>query len=260
MTNPNELMESHAQFDAAWSLYASCCPGGEVLHSDGLCIANARHPWSLMNAALLTAPLSSPADLAARAGAAVSYFRQENRPWFFTASQQYLGDGAEETLRGVGLGKSGSVVGMVAEDILAPGRPLPDVETRCIEDEAGRLALADLNASAYSVSPDWVRMVTSSETLWEAPLYGYNAWIDGQPVATTLVLPQNGTLYVAWVATATDHRRRGLADLVMRRALAHATEETGITRTVLHATADGYPVYLKMGYRVVDVFDLYGPV
>jgi GNAT superfamily N-acetyltransferase len=99
-----------------------------------------------------------------------------------------------------------------------------------------------------------------SESLWKDPLYGYNAYVDDQPVATAIVLPQNGVLYVAWVATAAAYRRRGLADLVMRRSLEHATRETGITRTALHATADGYPGYLKMGYRPVEEFALYGPV
>jgi predicted acetyltransferase len=67
-------------------------------------------------------------------------------------------------------------------------------------------------------------------------------------------VPLHGVLYVGFVATALVHRRRGLAELVMRRSLEDATRATGITRTVLHATADGYPVYRRMGYRPVDEF------
>ena len=149
---------------------------------------------------------------------------------------------------------------MVTDKVAPPARPLPDVETRCIDDEAGRRGLSDLNAVAYNVSLDWVRDLALGEPLWKDPLYGCNAYVDDQPVATALVLPQNGVLSVGWVATAAAYRRRGLADLVMRRALEHATRETGITRTVLHATADGYPGYLKMGYRPVEEFALYAPV
>jgi hypothetical protein len=61
------------------------------------------------------------------------------------------------------------------------------------------------------------------------------------------------------VVTATDYRRRGLAELVIRRGLEHATRDTGITRTALHSTADGYLAYLKMGYRPVGELALYGP-
>ena len=149
---------------------------------------------------------------------------------------------------------------MVTEQVTPPARPPPDVETRCIDDEAGRRGLSDLNAVAYNVSLDWVRDLAMGEPLWQDPLYGCNAYVDDQPVSTALVLPQNGVLYVGWVATAAAYRRRGLADLVMRRALEHATRETGITRTALHATADGYAGYLKMGYRPVEEFALYALV
>jgi hypothetical protein len=46
----------------------------------------------------------------------------------------------------------------------------------------------------------------------------------------------------------------------MRRCVEEATEPTGITRTVLHATADGYPLYVRVGYRPVDEFSIYVPV
>jgi hypothetical protein len=32
-----------------------------------------------------------------------------------------------------------------------------------------------------------------------------------------------------------------------------------LRRTVLHATADGYPVYLSMGYRAVTRFTMFVP-
>ena len=141
----------------------------------------------------------------------------------------------------------------------APARPLPEVETRRIDDEKGRLALADLNAAVYDLPSEWVRGAVAGESLWQAPLYGYVAYVDGHPVSTAFTVPLHGVLYVGFVATALAHRRRGLAELVMRRSLEDATRATGITRTVLHATADGYPVYLRMGYRPVDEFSLYVP-
>jgi hypothetical protein len=259
MVSQAEVRESHEQLSEAWSLYARCSGAGEVVDMDGLRVANARQPWFLMNAALLTAPVSSQANLAARAHAAMAYFGSEHRPWFLAGSQQWLGDGAPETLSRLGLTKATTVVGMVTEQLASPTRPLPEVETRRIDDERGRLALADLNAAVYDVSSEWVRGAVSGESLWQAPLYGYVAYVDGHPVSTAFAVPLNGVLYVGFVATAIAHRRRGLAELVMRRSLEDATQETGITRTALHATADGYPVYIRMGYRPVDEFSLYVP-
>jgi hypothetical protein len=259
MVSQAEVRESHEQLSEAWSLYARCSGAGEVVDMDGLRVANARQPWFLMNAALLTAPVSSQANLAARAHAVIAYFGSEHRPWFLSGSQQWLGDGAPETLSHLGLTKASTVVGMVTEQLASPARPLPEVETRRIDDERGRRALADLNAAAYDVSSEWVRGAVSGESLWQAPLYGYVAYVDGYPVSTAFAVPLNGVLYVGFVATAIAHRRRGLAELVMRRSLEDATQETGITRTVLQATADGYPVYIRMGYRPVDEFSLYVP-
>ena len=254
-----EVTESHEQFSAAWSLYARSSGVGEVIDMEGVRVANTRSPWFLMNAALLTRPVSSQAELVARAGAAISYFGSAHRQWFFIGSQQWLGDRSPETLLRLGLTKAFTVVGMVTEGLAPPARPLPDVETRRIDDERGRLALSDLNAVAYDISSDWVRGAVAGKSLWRTPLYGYNAYVDGHPVATAFAVPLEGVLYVAFVATATTHRRRGLAELVMRRCLETATQETGITRTALHATADGYPSYIRMGYRPVDEFSLYVP-
>lgn len=259
MVSQTEVRESHEQFSEAWSLYARCSGAGEIVDTDGLRLANARQPWFLMNAALLTEPVSSQVTLAARAHAAIAYFGSEHRPWFLSGSQQWLGDGATETLARLGLTKALTIVDMAAEQLASPTRPLPEVETCRIDDEQGRLALADLNAAAYDVSSDWVRGAVAGESLWQSPLYGYVAYVDGHPVSTAFTVPLNGVLYVGFVATAIEHRRRGLAELVMRRSLEDATRETGVTRTALHATSDGYPVYIRMGYRPVDEFSVYVP-
>ena len=259
MIDQKEVRESHELFSAAWSLYARCSGNGEVVDMEGLCIANGRSPWFLMNAASLGEPVSSQAELAARANEARAYFAKEQHPWFFIGSKEWLGDGSSETLSRLGLTEAFSVTGMVAEQLAPLSRPLPEVETRLIDDESGRLALSDLNAVAYDLPPDWVRGVVAGAPLWQTPLYGYNALVEGQPVATGFAAPLNGVLYVAFVATAAAHRRCGLAELVMRRCLEKASEETGITRTVLHATADGYPSYVRMGYRPVDEFSIYVP-
>jgi GNAT superfamily N-acetyltransferase len=259
MVSQAEVRESHEQLSAAWSLYARCSGTGEVVDMDGLRIANARQPWFLMNAALLTEPVPSQANLAARARAAIEHFGREHHPWFLAGSQQWLGDGAPETLSRLGLTQALTVVGMVTAQLASPARPLPEVDARRIDDEQGRLALADLNAAVYDVSSAWVRGAVAGEALWHTPLYGYVAYVDGHPVSTAFAVPLNGILYVGYVATALAYRRRGLAELVMRRSLEDATRSTGITRTALHATAAGYPVYIRMGYRPVDEFVLYVP-
>jgi hypothetical protein len=47
---------------------------------------------------------------------------------------------------------------------------------------------------------------------------------------------------------------------VIRKCLEDAGNATGLERTVLHATNDGQPVYLRMGYRCVAKFPCYSPM
>src|SRR5262252_5047312 len=96
MVRQAEVRESHEQLSAAWALYARCSGAGEVVDLDGLRVANARQPWFLMNAALLTEPVRSQTTLAARAHAAMAYFGCEHRPWLLAGSQQWLGEGARD--------------------------------------------------------------------------------------------------------------------------------------------------------------------
>ena len=97
MVDQKEARESHDLFRAASSLYARCSGTGEVVEMEGLCIANSRSPWFIMNAATLGKPVSSQAELAARANEARAYFVTEQHPWFFIGSKEWLGDHAGDT-------------------------------------------------------------------------------------------------------------------------------------------------------------------
>ena len=80
MIDQKEARESHELFRAASSLYARCSGTGEVVEMEGLCIANSRSQWFIMNAASLGRPVSSQAELAARANEARAYFAKEQHP------------------------------------------------------------------------------------------------------------------------------------------------------------------------------------
>ena len=120
MIDQKEARESHELFRASSSLYARCSGNGEVVEMEGLCIANGRSPWFLMNAASLGKPVSSQAELAARANEARTYFAKEQHPWFFIGSKEWLGDSSSETLSRLGLTEAFSVTGMVAEQLAPP--------------------------------------------------------------------------------------------------------------------------------------------
>lgn len=254
-----EIRASHALFAAAWSAYAEASERGEIVLHDGLTIANSNVPWSLLNAAVITEPVASPDDLAQRARTAAAHFADTGLSYLFVGGRSWMGEDATETLAPLGLGLGLTAVGMVADELPPPARPLPEVEIRPVTDEEGRHALADVNAHAYDVPVAQARQAVAGASLWDTPLYGAVASVDGAPASVAFCLPVEDTLYVGFVATLAEHRGRGLAEAVMRRCLADGAAATGITRTALHATPDGYPVYLRMGYRPVDDFLVFGP-
>ena len=254
----SEIRESNHQFREVWQLYAGKSSAGEAFDQDGMSFANANQPWFFMNVGLLNRPVYDESDLEHRAVEAVEYFRSSKNPWLLTASENWFGANAPSVLAKVGLKHKLDLIGMVATRLNSPTRPLPRVQLRRINDEQTRVELADLNADAYGVPRDWGRQALASPALWQAHLFGTISYIEGEPAAGAFAVPIDKALYVAWVATTKTHRGLGLAELVVRACLADARDATGIERTALHATENGFPLYLRMGFRSVVRFPLYG--
>ena len=255
----SEVDESNLQLREAWKLYAHLNPGGESFDRDGLSLANANQPWFFMNVGMLSRPVADESDLKRRAMEATEYFSQAKNPWVLTASEDWFGVDPQGVLSSVGLEHKLDLTGMVAERLNPPARAFP-LATRLLrtDNEEVSLALADLNAAAYGVPNRWGRLALCA-VLRRAPLFGTVAYLGGRAASGALALPIENSLYVGWVATAKSYRRMSLAELVMRHFLEEARSATGLERTWLHATADGLPVYLRMGYRAVVKFPFYGP-
>lgn len=255
----DEIAESNRQLREAWKTYAQVSPQGDTFDKDGLSVANAGQPWFFMNVGALSAPATDALDLDRRARQAVQYFDRRGNPWILTASENWFGADGKAVLADVGLVYKLDMMGMAADRLFPPVRPLPETQLRRIGDEKTRYAIADLNAASYGVPSEWGRLALSTPALWRRAIYGTIAYVGGEPASGAFALPIDDVLYVAWVATAKAHRGKGFAELVIRNSLAEAKEATGLERTVLHATADGQAVYKRMGYHDVVKFPCYGP-
>ena len=75
--------------------------------------------------------------------------------------------------------------------------------------------------------------------------------------ATTIVQPE--CLYLALVATAPDVQGKGYGQMVLAHSLRKAHQATGLTRTILHSTQAGWPLYDRLGYRSVARLTCYAP-
>lgn len=274
-----EIQEASLHLREVWKLFARTSPGGEAFERVGLSIADGNQPWFFMNLAILSRPVANASDLRLRAKEGLEHFGARENPWVLTGSEDWFGPDPDTLLARLGLVRKLDLTAMVAERLSPPTRSTPEallrridederrfaladinppeVLLRRIDDAETRCALADINADAYGVPRAWGRRAVSSPALWRGPLFGRIAYLWDGPASGAFVLPVADALYVAWVATSKAHRRSGLAELVIRACLEDARRATGLERTILHATADGFPVYRRMGYRPVAKFPFY---
>lgn len=80
---------------------------------------------------------------------------------------------------------------------------------------------------------------------------GLRSWVarvDGRAAACAASVVHDGDVWFALVATLPEHRGRGLSTELMRTAL-RAARADGCTSTSLEASAQGRPVYARLGYR-----------
>lgn len=258
MKAQDEIEESNQQFTEMSAWYARRAPAGEIADLPGLKVASSRSRISLLNALFLTSPVADAADLARRVETAVGYGDESGAPWMLILCDAWLQSiTAEETdriLAGAGLKLQIRTTGMVTDALAAPLRPAPALEIRPIDDARGRIAASDLNCAAYAMPLAWGHESFAREAIFNGGAFGFVGYVDGDPASTATTMIIDDRIYVALVATAEAHRKQGYAEAVMRRALDAAARASGLSRTVLHASEAGFPLYKTMGYRAVTGF------
>ena len=78
----------------------------------------------------------------------------------------------------------------------------------------------------------------------------FMGWLDGRPVATSLLFAEAGVAGIYGVATVPDARRRGIG-AALTFAAVEAGRRAGFRHAVLVATAMGAPVYRRLGFEEV---------
>jgi len=264
LTTDEELRECARQWPGFLEICARDAKGGTVWEGDGVGAAWANTPFPICNGTFLTRPVKDAADLERRMNAAVEFAAGADLPWVFFVCQGWIPEdlrpGLEAAFSQAGLAMITQMMGMVATGILPPRRPPAELQMRRIVTQEQRREATDLQAFAYQFPVELCRAPLEAGALWgETRQFGYLGYSGGTAVTTATTLDIDGRLYVALVATHPSHQRKGYAESVMRHSLEEAARATGLTRSVLHASPAGYPVYEAMGYRPTAQFIGFGP-
>lgn len=243
---------SISQFVDAWRVMCEGAPNYEEAQGDGLTLMFTGLPVPFFNVALLTGRGISADELRALGDRACTWASSRPVPWLFVVTHEAFEPGVDVpgVLDASGLVPLMPLTGMRAERV---GEPpvIPGLRLTVPTDDATCSTVLDLNAAAYGMDLDSGKPLLGRIAFWQGhfPVVGL---VDGAPASTAAVLMVNGIRYVALVATAPGHQRRGFADAAMRLALQLAADVHGQRPTVLHATEAGRPVYERMGYETIS--------
>lgn len=257
----SEVIESNSQLIETWKYFTNHFPSIENREFDGLTITWSNTENILLNIIFVSEPVLNEADLETRIKAARDYTKQHGKPWMMVVCEDWLGKQilpqASEIFALHELPPFTNFIGMAANELLPPKRPLTNLNCFPVDNLETRRAVADINAVGYGMAPELFRELLEIEKFWGKTVFGSVGYIEGKAVSTAITLLIDGRFYLAFVATLPEYRQRGYAEIVIRNSLSQAEQSCGVHRTVLHATPAGFPVYQRMGYHAVTNFHAY---
>ena len=248
----SEVSESIHQFTSSWELIVQDMPGVDLIDNSGLAVRWGDSPFTFWNAIFLSEPVADAGKLDFRMSCAVTYMQGKAHAGMIWICEEYLDGAAKrklpEILERERLEPAVSTTGMAGEIFPLRAHPHPSLQIERASDESMLRQNADINCEAYGLPREWGRNALTPK-FWTEEVYSYLAYENGRAVSTASVLVNEGCLFLALVATRPDAQKKGYGEAVVRHALTRAHEATGLTRTILHATDAGRPLYTRLGYH-----------
>jgi GNAT superfamily N-acetyltransferase len=247
-------------YSEIWSALATSDSSGEVLNRGGVLVASGGGKWPVMNTAFLTSPVKTETDLQDRILLAAKYYGAKKALWLFISFDEWLDPSihAEEVFWKNGICHMQNCVGMQTRRLLEPTISAPELDFRLVENDADRLEFCDINADSYGFSAEWRDDVGRWISQWpKERVRLYIAYSGKEAVSSAMVYLMGDVAYLGFVATRQEHQRRGYAGAIARYAIAVANEEGPFSKTILHSTLAGLPLYRSLGYSEVTSFGVY---
>ena len=257
-----DVLESVQQLADTWRAFVIDHGRGEARDVPGMAIRWGESKFPFWNCITFTEAGADAALLDRRLAEAAAYMRQKTEAgliWLFEdlldpACRAGLPAAAERA--GLSLALSG--FGMAGDILPMPEPNHPNLRFIRATTDDDMLAYADLNSRAYGMPLEAGRDGLGGSELWKSGMYTYLALENDVPVSAAATVQTGDCLFLALVATAPEAQRKGYGEATVRKALHEGAKATGLTRTTLHATMAGAPVYERIGYRKVASMGFYG--
>ena len=248
-----EVVESMEQFASTWKVFVGECPNAEIVDRPGLSIRWNASSFPFWHAVFITEQVADAEALEARIHNASEYMRMKSEIGLLWVCEDYLGGPAQESLQSI-IAKEKFEPALTATGMAGDILPLTCLSHSALRVERVTernqlIAYADINSEAYGFPIEWGRSGLGESKLWKTAFYSYLGYEGNRPVSAATAVVNDGIVFLALVATRPDVQHKGYAEVIVRHALQAAHEATGLTRTVLHASDAGLPVYRRVGYR-----------
>ena len=239
--------------------YASIGNGSESRDYPGVTIASSGLDVPVFNSAMLTGPT---VDLDPLIATAETHFRARRLGWTFwicddLVTSDWRHRAVRAPFRSKGMLRIASPPGMYAEHITERSRRAAQLTYSRVATEQTRLEFAHVASVVFALPFGTSQRIYGSAGLWDASCHGWVGYFEGKPVSIVTVVIASDAIGIYSLGTLPQHQGRGFGETILRYALEDAQRNTGITRSVLQATAQGLNLYLRMGYRIVTNFSIY---
>lgn len=244
----------------AMRCYARVSERGEARDYPGLAVASCGLNCAVFNSALLSGPARN-GEFERLLTLAGLHFRQRKLGWTFWLCDDLLAAPLQKEarllFRDSGMSLIAQPPGMIAEQLNPPRWPPAAMDIRQVLDGTTRLDFAHLSSVIFSLPFETSKSIYGGPHLWQPPMTGWVGYVNGRAVSLVAVVIGGGAVGVYSVGTLPECQGRGYAETMMRHALHHAGEASGIRLSVLQSTTQGMNLYARMGYRVVTRFGVY---
>ena len=234
---------------------------GMVVETSEMLLISSGINYGVFNTALLKNRVDSEEQLQGYISDAHDFFGARHERWSFWVCHDMLGPAVLRRMRRVMESRRLRLLseppGMAAGRLVAPRRVLPLLDVRPVATPPERLAFAGIMSTTFDLPYSICVDIYSFERSWSG---GYRAWVgyvNGEPVVSTACFIAAEVMGVYSVGTMPGWRRRGYAEQLMRIVLGEISRETGIERTILQSTTEGFRMYQRMGYRRVTQFSIF---
>lgn len=238
----------------AANLAASLSFYGPAEQRAGIHLITSPVAFSVFNIALIADPVSEiDGEMDRRIQLANAHFRGRQRDWSFWLCEDYLAPRTARRIHRIfeshGMECIAESPGMETPELTPPRRVLPTLSYRRVNDAGTRRAFAQLVTACFHIPPPISHQVYEPEEMWRGPLEVWLGYDGDFAVTSTALIEAAGVLGLYSVATLPAWRGRGMAEAIMRHAVADRRLRGVTAPLVLQSSPGGLELYKRLGFK-----------